>query len=65
MSIAMFLICKFNVRLCKKKEVDSTTMINDSDTDTLCYSDSDDEPYFYEDTGSKSDESDGHGQVSF
>ena len=42
----------------EKKEVDSTTLINDSDTDTICYSNSDDEPYFYEDTGSESDESD-------
>ena len=43
----------------------STTLINNSDTDTICYSDSDDEPYFYEDTGSESDESDRHAQVSF
>ena len=40
-------------------------LINNSDTDTICYSDSDDEPYFYEDTESKSDESDRHAQVSF
>ena len=49
----------------EKKEADSTTLINDSDTDTTCYSNSDDEPYFYKDTGSGSDESDGHTQVSY
>ena len=49
----------------EKKEVNSTTLINDSDTDTICYSDSDHEPYFYEDTGSESDESDRHAQASF
>ena len=49
----------------EKKEADSTTLINNSDTDTICYSNSDDEPYFYEDTGSESDESNGHAQVSY
>ena len=49
----------------ERKEAESTTLINNSDTDTICYSDSDDEPCFYEDTESKSDESDRHAQVSF
>ena len=40
--------------------MDSTTEIIESDTDTICYSDSDDEPYFYEDSGSDSNELDEH-----
>ena len=40
--------------------MDSTTEISESDTDTICYSNSDDKPYFYEDSGSESDESDEH-----
>ena len=61
----MFLFVNLMLDCVEKKEADSTTLINNSDTDTICYSNNDDEPYFYEDTGSESDESDGHAQVSF
>ena len=40
--------------------MDSTTEISESDTDTICYSNTDDKPYFYKDSGSESDESDEH-----